>query len=286
MAPSSPTVANWALGLRLKEKREEAGLSGSAAAKHIGITGAYLSEVEKGKKNLSSDRMNAVIDSYEFSEEEANELRALRDDASQRGWWNSYSAIFNDELLRFFGYEHGAESLHTYDSGLMNGLLQTEDYARAVIESGSPNVRLAEAERRIKARLTRQRRLRGEDPLRITAVMSEAVLRQQVGGAAVLKAQLEHLADLVDELPDSLEVLVVPFEATGHHAMGGSAFHIMTFPSGRLPTLLWQETVTSTNLITDSLTVREYALAHAEAEKAALSREDSLQLIRSIFRSL
>ncbi|TDD51373.1 helix-turn-helix domain-containing protein [Saccharopolyspora elongata] len=286
MAPSSPTVANWALGLRLKEKREEAGLSGIAAAKHIGITGAYLSEVEKGKKNLSSDRMNAVIDSYEFSEEEADELRALRDDASQRGWWNSYSAIFNDELLRFFGYEHGAESLHTYDSGLMNGLLQTEDYARAVIESGSPNVRLAEAERRIKARLTRQRRLRGEDPLRITAVMSEAVLRQQVGGAAVLKAQLEHLADLVDELPDSLEVLVVPFEATGHHAMGGSAFHIMTFPSGRLPTLLWQETVTSTNLITDSLTVREYALAHAEAEKAALSREDSLQLIRSIFRSL
>ncbi|MEV6232211.1 helix-turn-helix transcriptional regulator [Saccharopolyspora shandongensis] len=286
MAPSSPTVANWALGLRLKEKREEAGLSGIAAAKYIGITGAYLSEVEKGKKNLSSDRMSAVIESYEFSEEEADELRALRDDASQRGWWNSYSAIFSDELLRFFGYEHGAESLHTYDSGLMNGLLQTEDYARAVIESGSPNVRLAEAERRIKARLTRQRRLRGEDPLRISAVMSEAVLRQQVGGAAVLKAQLEHLADLVDELQDTLEVLVVPFEATGHHAMGGSAFHIMTFPSGRLPTLLWQETVTSTNLITDSLTVREYALAHAEAAKAALSREDSLQLIRSIFRSL
>lgn len=286
MAPSSPTVANWALGLRLKEKREAAGLSGIAAAKHVGITGAYLSEVEKGKKNLSSDRMNAVIEAYEFSEEEADELRALRDDASQRGWWNSYSAIFSDELLRFFGYEHGAESLHTYDSGLMNGLLQTEDYARAVIESGSPNVRLAEAERRVKARLTRQRRLRDEDPLRITAVMSEAVLRQQVGGAAVLKAQLEHLADLIEQLPETLEVLVVPFEATGHHAMGGSAFHIMTFPSGRLPTLLWQETVTSTNLITDSLTVREYALAHTEAAKAALNSEDSLRLIREIFRSL
>ncbi|TWF92869.1 helix-turn-helix domain-containing protein [Saccharopolyspora dendranthemae] len=286
MAPSSPTVANWALGLRIRQQREAVGLNGTGAAKRVGITGAYLSEVEKGKKNLSPDRLGELIEVYEFDSDEADELRQLREQASHRGWWTRYSAIFPDELLRFFGYEHGAESAHTYDSGLFNGLLQTEEYARAVIESGSPNVRLAEVDPRSEARLVRQQRLRGRDPLRMTAVMSEAVIRQQIGGPGVLKRQLEHLARLIDELHQTLEVLVVPFEATGHHAMGGSAFHIMTFPNGTLPTLIWQETVTSTSLITDQLTVREYALAHSEAAKAALSREDSLALVRESFNSL
>lgn len=286
MAPSSPTVANWALGLRIKQKREAAGLNGTGAAKRVGITGAYLSEVEKGKKNLSPDRLDELIEIYEFDSDEAEELRQLREQASHRGWWTRYSAIFTDELLRFFGYEHGAESTHTYDSGLINGLLQTEEYARAVIESGSPNVRLAEVDPRSDARLVRQQRLRGEDPLRMTAVMSEAVLRQQIGGPRILKGQLEHLANLIDELHETLEVLIVPFEATGHHAMNGAGFHIMAFPNGTLPTLIWQETVTSTGLITDPLTVREYALAHSEAVKAALGPEDSLALIREIFKTL
>ena len=155
-----------------------------------------------------------------------------------------------------------------------------------MIESGSPNVRLAEVERRTEARLIRQKRLHADEPLRMTAVLSEAVLHQQVGGPSVLKAQLKHLADLVDQLAETLEVLVVPFEATGHHAMGGSAFHILTFPTDALPTLIWQETVTSTNLIIDPLTVREYALAHAEATKAALNRDDSLELILEHFKRL
>ncbi|GAA2338822.1 helix-turn-helix transcriptional regulator [Saccharopolyspora halophila] len=286
MAQSSPTVANWALGLRIKQQRESVGLNGAGAAKRVGITGAYLSEVEKGKKNLSQGRLDELITIYEFDGDEAAELRTLRDQAGHRGWWSEYSAIFNDELLRFFGFEHGAESAHTYDSGLINGLLQTEEYARAVIESGSPNIRLAEVDPRVRARLIRQKRLRDENPLRITAVMSEAVLRQQIGGPRTLKGQLQHLSDLIDELPQVLEIRVVPFEATGHHAMGGSAFHIMAFPSRTLPTLIWQETVTSTSLITDPLTVREYALAHTEAAKAALSREDSLDLIRERFKAL
>jgi transcriptional regulator with XRE-family HTH domain len=283
MAPSSPTVANWALGLRLKENREEAGLSGVAAAKRIGITGAYLSEVEKGKKNLSADRLEVLIDAYEFDEDEADELRAFREQAAHRGWWNKYSALFSEDLLRFFGFEHGAESLRTFGSDLVNGLLQTEDYARAIIESGAPNLRLAEVDRRVQCRIARQQRVVGDEPLQILAVMGEAALRQQVGGKEVHIAQLKHLATLIDECPDSLELRVVPFDAPGHPAMGGSGFSLMSFPSGRLPTLLWQETVTSTQLITGSLTTREYGLAHAEATRSALSREDSLTLIKKTF---
>ncbi|MCI2419039.1 helix-turn-helix domain-containing protein [Saccharopolyspora sp. K220] len=286
MAPVSPTVSAWALGLRVRDKREEAGLSGSAAAKKIGIAAAYLSDVERGKKNLSADRLEVLIAVYEFPDDEAEELRNLREQATHRGWWSKYSAIFNTDMLRFFGFEHGAESLHTYDSDLVNGLLQTADYARAIIEAGSPNVRLAEVDRRAKARLARQQRLFGDFPVQLVSVMSEAALHQQIGGARVLADQLMHLEKLIETLPESLVLQVVPFEATGHHAMGGSSFYLMTFPSGQLPTLLWQETVTSTQLIFDPITVREYGLAHAEATKSALSREDSLRRIRDAYKRL
>lgn len=94
----------------------------------------------------------------------------------------------------------------------------------------------------------------------LNAVMSEAVLRQQVGGPDVLAAQLKTVGTMIDQLAETLDVRIVPFDATGHHAMGDSTFHLMGFASGKLPTLLWQETVTSTQVISDSITVREYSL--------------------------
>ncbi|MCA1227000.1 helix-turn-helix transcriptional regulator [Saccharopolyspora sp. 6M] len=280
MAPNSPTVANWALGRRIREKREAEGLPGADGAKRVGITPAFLSEVEKGKKNLSPDKMEALLGAYEFTTEEQEELRDLRDQGSRRGWWTSYSALFSNELLRLFGLEHGAESLCTYDNGLVNGLLQTEDYARAIIESGTPNVRLAEADRRVQCRMMRQRRLTGEDPLRIRTIMTESSLRQQIGGRSTLRNQLDHLANLIEDHPDHVEVWIIPFEATGGDALGGSSFMLLDFPSGRLPTMLWQETVTSTRLTSHPLSVREYSIAISSAAEHSLSREDSLRLIK------
>lgn len=283
MAPISATVAMWAIGLRLRERREERGFRSADAAKQTGVAAAYLSDIENGKKNLSEGRLNELIELYEIDAEEADELRDLREQATRRGWWTKYSALFSDELLRFFGFEHGAESLRTYGSDLIAGPLQTASYARAIIESGAPNLRLAEVDRRVQCRLTRAERLTGDDPLHVTAVMSEAAIRQQVGGPEVHREQLKHLATLVERQPESIDIRIVPFEATGHPAMGGSGFFLMTFPSGRLPTVLWQETVTSTQLIADPLMTREYALAHSDATRNALTREDSLKLITKGF---
>ncbi|MGQ0776201.1 MAG: DUF5753 domain-containing protein [Pseudonocardiales bacterium] len=119
-------------------------------------------------------------------------------------------------------------------------------------------------------------------PAAALVIMSESTIRQQVGGPSVLAGQLRHLLGLIEELPDTLDVRVVPYTSTGHHAMGGSAFHLMTFPSGTLPTLVWQETVTSTQLIQEPQTVREYGLAYAEIYNAALSKPDSIDLIKKV----
>ena len=282
----SPTVASWDLGLRIRDRRELLGLSGAAAATSLGMSVQFLSAVEHGKKKLPEDKLSALIAAYEFDEDEATELRVLREQAGHRGWWMQFSALFNDELLRFFGFEHGAESIRAYDNGLMNGLLQTDEYAMAIIAAGSPNIRLAEVDRRVQARMIRQRRLTGEPRLQLTAIMSESTIRQQVGGPHVLLGQLRHLLDLVDQLADTLTVRVVPYTATGHHAMGGSAFHLMTFASGTLPTLVWQETVTSTELIEDPQTVREYSLAYAEVTKATLDLNESVSLIKQVIKEI
>ncbi|SFP32753.1 Helix-turn-helix domain-containing protein [Amycolatopsis arida] len=284
--PSSPTVASWELGSRLRAKRELLGLRSSVVVKNLGMSVQFLSAVEHGKKKLPMDKLDALIRVYEVDADEAVELRALREAAGLRGWWSQFSALFSEELLRMFGLEHGAESVRAFDNGLMNGLLQTEDYARAIIEAGSPNVRLAEVDRRVRARMIRQRRLTGEEPLQLTAVMSESTIHQQVGGPAVLADQLRHLLDLVDTHADTLDLRIVPFTATGHHAMGGSSFNLMTFPSSFLGTLVWQETVTSTELIEDDLTVREYSLAYAEVCKSALSQQESVDLIRQAAKKL
>jgi transcriptional regulator with XRE-family HTH domain len=284
--PSSPTVASWELGQRLRDKRELLGIRGSEVAKALDMSVQFLSAAEHGKKKLPEDKLGALISRYEVDADEAQELRALRDAAAQRGWWNQFSALFSAELLRLFGFEHGAESIRAFDNGLMNGLLQTEDYARAIIEAGSPNIRLAEVDRRVRARMIRQRRLSGDDPLHLTAVMSESTIHQQVGGPSVLREQLRRLLDLVDAHADTLDLRIVPFTATGHHAMGGSAFHLMAFPSVNIGTLVWQETVTSTELIDDDLTAREYSLAYAEVCKSALDRQESVELIGQVAKEL
>lgn len=284
--PASPIVASWELGQRLRERRELVGLSGGQGAKAAGISPQWLSSVELGKKSLPLEKLSALVDAYEFGSDEAEELRQLREDAGQRGWWRQYAALFPEDVLRMFGFEHGAESVRTYSSGLVTGLLQTEDYARATITAGSPNVPPAEIEQRVRARLRRQRRLSGWDPLQVTALMSESTVRQQVGGPAVLAAQLRHLAVLGRQHPDTVELRVVPYTATGHPAMGGSGFYLMTFPSGQLPTIVHQETVTSTDLITDPRMVREYSLAYAEVKKAALSRAETVELIDELAAAL
>src|SRR5262249_51756907 len=152
--------------------------------------------------------------------DDAAELEILREKGSHRGWWNSYSAIFGDDLLRFFGYEHGAETIRTYDGALIPGLLQTEDYARAVIRGAGPNIRLAEVEKRVKVRMMRQGLLIGEEPLHLTAVINEAALRQRVGGKEVLVRQLNALVEKIDDHHYNLDVRVIPFEADCYHALG------------------------------------------------------------------
>jgi transcriptional regulator with XRE-family HTH domain len=285
-APSSPVVASWELALRLKQQRERLSIEVRTITQALGFTRNYWSAVENERKILSPEALARVLDLFEFDDEEKAELLALRTAAKERGWWSNYSALFDADIQRLFGLEQGARSMRDYESLLIPGLLQTADYIRAIM---MPAVTLpqVEVDQRVEARLRRQERLADpDDPFKLTAVISEAALRQQIGGRAVLRQQLVHLAELIESHPRKLDVRVIPFTATACGLFGAATVHLIDFGNPRLPTLAWQETVTAWGVIDDPVQIRDIATTYQDAYERALPRDESLHLVRDHIREL
>lgn len=282
--PTSAVVSAWELGLRLRERREHLSLSVGGAAKAVKMQQPNLSAVEAGKKKLTAANLAKLAKLYEIEPEEREALDALRAGADQRDWYHQYSWLFGEDLLRYLGLEHGADHLQVYEGSLVPGPLQTADYAAAVIRGCSPYVRLTEFEPRMEVRQARQQRLIGKEPIRITALLAEAVLRQEVGGPEIMCAQLDHLATMATE-HEHVEIRVIPFSVGAHAALGGP-FHVLSFASPRLPDVAWQETLANFAIVDKPVQVREYAVVLAETTQIALDAKASVALIRKIGKEL
>jgi transcriptional regulator with XRE-family HTH domain len=271
-------AASWELALRLRTRREQLGVDVQTITTELGFSRNYWSAVENERRTLTVDKLKAVLDLLECDEEEERELLELRAATKQRGWRTRYSAVCPAQALRYYGLEHGAKAIRTYASVLVLGLLQAEPYIRAMMTSEFSTIRQVEVDQLMELRLHRQQRLTGDDPPRLIAIVSEVALVQQIGGPGVLRDQLRHLAQVVEECPH-VDLLVIPFTATWCGIFGASSFHLLDFDSPRLPTLAWHESVTIGNVIDDEHQVRDLSLTYTDAFKRTLSREDSLQLI-------
>lgn len=287
MTEGSPTVCGWELGMRLKARREQLALTASGVAQQVKCAQAYISGVESGRVKLPVHRLAQLVEVYEIDDDEAAELDELRIAAGQRGWWHEYqyASMFDSEFVRYLGFEAGASHIRSYNADLINGFLQTADYAGAVIKGGSPYVRLTEVERRVVFRMARQQRVLGDKSVRLTAIINQGALLQQVGGPAVMRQQLNHVAKLMRERRGQIEVRVMPFSA-GAHAVLGSPFDILSFASNQLPDLVWQETLASFDIVERSIKISEYVVSYAEAVEDALSVKDSLDLIRQTAKEM
>jgi transcriptional regulator with XRE-family HTH domain len=285
MALPSPVVAGWELVLRLRDRRDQVGIEVKQITQALGFSRNYWSAVENERKILSEEALKKLLKLLEFGPEESRDMLELRDIAKDRGWWSDYSALFDSELRRFFGLEHGAHSIRSYENLLIPGLLQTPEYARAVIH---PDVTVprVQVQQRVDVRMRRQRRLDDEAALSLTTVISEAALHQQIGGPKVLRNQLEHVVDLIEEYPENLHVHVVPFSATACSLFGGATVYLIDFENTRLPTVVWQETVTAWGVIDDRPQVDAISAAFTEALQRSLSRRDSKEMIQQHIEEL
>ncbi len=249
------------------------------------MSAAYWSHIENERNLLPKDKLEQLLDILEIDRSEQRELLALREAAKRRGWWSRYSALFGDEILRYYGMEWGAESIRTYESIMMPGLLQGEEFIRAQMLSAGATVRAIEVDQRVEARLHRQQRLTGESPVSLRAVIGEAALRQQVGGPDVLRRQLVHLADLLESYSGNVELQVIPFTAADS-VPASSTYHLLDFASPRLPTLAWHESAVFGQIIIDDESrketkVRDLGFVFERARSLALPRAESLALIRA-----
>ncbi|MGQ4616915.1 Scr1 family TA system antitoxin-like transcriptional regulator [Nocardia sp. R7R-8] len=287
MGSTSPAVAGWELMLRLRKQAVQRGVKPKEIVSALNISQQYWSLLTNNKGVLSEEKLKTLMELLEFEADEQEELIALRTVAKGRGWQAEYSGLFDDELMRFYGLEDGAQSIRSWVCAVIPGLLQTEDYIRGLMSAITATGRPTEAELRVQARLRRQRRLEEPGFLQLSIVIGQAALMQQVGGPAVQRAQLLHLRQLADKYAKTLDLRVIPFDAEGSiAAMNTATFHLLDFASPRLSTVGWLETALYGEVVEDSKGVGELQFLYNRVHSAALNRQESLRLIEQVERQI
>lgn len=281
----SPVVAGWELALRLRRRREELGLDVKAITDELGFTRNYWSAVENERKVLSEENLAKIIDLFQFDQAEGQELIDLRAATRGRNWVSDYSELLDSQVRRLYAIEDGADSVRVYESLLVPGLLQTSEYTRAIVTQ-AVTVRRVEIDQRVEVRQRRQEHLTGSNPLRLTAVISEAALRQQIGGPDVLRQQLTHLVTMTEAHPDTIEIRVIPFTATYCGLFGSSTVNIFDFENPKLPAIAWQETVTTWGFIENPIRIRDIATTFESTFTRTLDTRKSVALIHRCIQEL
>ena len=192
----TPTVRLRRLAAELRSLRETSGLTRGEVVERTGINAATLYRIEHGRVRPQTRTLRTLLDLYGVDQEQQAELVALLRDARQRGWLHAYQSELPEHYTTYIGFEGEAHSVWNYESLFVPGLLQTEDYARAVIRGGLPTASRDEVERRVEVRMERQAVLRNDNPLNLWSIVDEAALRRQVGGLAVMQAQLHYLMEV------------------------------------------------------------------------------------------
>lgn len=277
----SPTVRRRRLAADLRRLREAAGLTHEDVAARLGWHRSKVGRIEGAQfVRLSLTDLRAMLDLYGVTDQaERDALARLAREAREHGWWHSYSDVLPNPHSTFIGLETEASTVRAYQAQLVPGLLQTEDYTRAVVKATRMTTRdTEEADRFVQVRQARQELL-GRDPaVSLWAVLDEAVLRRQVGGPAVMRAQLTRLAEAAG-LPQ-VTIQVLPFTAGEHAALEGS-FTILGFAGHGEHAIVYLDATTGGIYVDKADDVARYAQVFDHARAAALSPKDSVQYITS-----
>jgi len=237
-----PTVQRLVLGSQLRRLRESRGISAEQAAESIRGSHSKISRMEHGRVGFKERDVGDLLTLYGVTDnEERAALINLAREANTPGWWHAYSDILPSWLEPYVGLEAAASVIRNYEIQSIPGLLQTESYARALIEHGSAASE-SEIARRSELRVSRQEILRRPDAPQLWAVIDEAALRRPVGTVEVLREQLQYLIEAADLPTVTLQVL--PFRVGAHSAMGGP-FTILRFAEPDLQDVVYIEQLTS-----------------------------------------
>ena len=279
----SPTVRRRRLALELRRLREAARLTCEEVADHLECSASKISRVETGRVSVSPRDVRDMLELYGVAPQQRESLVQLARDSRQKGWWHAYSDTMQPQFVTYVGLESAAAEIRIYEVSLIPELLQTEDYARAVIRSGMMNSPAEDVERRVALRMARQPAVTRDDPPKVWAVLDEAALRRRVGGAGLMRLQLEHL--LAQATLPNVAVQVIPFGGGAHPAMG-RPFIILVFPERVDTDVVYLEDLTSALYLEDVADVDRYNVFFNHLRASALSFDDSSALVASVLKEM
>ena len=280
---SGPTVLRILLGSQLRMLREVKGITREEAGYAIRASGSKISRMELGRVSFKERDVTDLLKLYGVDEDETATLVALAIQANSPGWWHKYGDVLPDWFQVYVGLEEAASLIRLYEVQFVPGLLQTADYARAVVRLGQPGAAPEAIERRISLRMGRQELLTKPGGPRLWAIVDEAALRRPLGGKEVMRAQLEQLILATEEPQVTLQVM--PFRSGGHAAEAG-AFTIMRFPEPDLPDVVYLEQLTSALYLDKRDDVEKYTEVMERLSVESESPERSVDILSGMLEEV
>ncbi|GAB1329101.1 helix-turn-helix domain-containing protein [Streptomyces sennicomposti] len=274
----NPTVRRRRLGQELRRLRELKGMTAEEVAERLLVSQSKISRLENGRRSISQRDVRDLCGVYEVEDHRiVDSLMQMAKDSRQQGWWHSFGDI---PYSVYIGLETDAASLRVYDPQVVPGLLQTRQYAEALIAGALPETAPADVDKRVQVRMRRQERISAtENPLRLWTVLDEAALRRTVGDSDVMRDQLEHLVEQ-SQLPH-VTVQVIPFDMGAHPGLNGQ-YAILEFPDAADSSVVYIEGVTSDLYLEKANDVQKYSVMYEHLRAQALNVEQSRQFIAKV----
>ncbi len=269
----SPIVRRRELAGRLRSMRQAAGLSIEDVATRLMVSAAKVSRMETGARGVSARDVRDLCGIYGVGDEERERLLTLLRESKQPSWWQQYDL----DYTTYIGLETAATSIVDYESSFVPGLLQTEDYARAVVEAILYDAPSDLIRQRVEARMRRQELLTGDSPPKLWAIIDEAALHRSVGGPDVMRAQLEALADRA-ALPN-VTLQVIPLEVGAHPGMD-STFVLLSLED--VSDVCYVEGLVGNLYLESPADLARYRRAVDQLRAVALSPRDSVARVSRI----
>ena len=269
----SPTVRRRELGALLRALRTERGLTVEQVAELLLCSPSKVSRMETGQRGATQRDVRDLCEIYEVANQaQRDHMAMLATQGRRQGWWQSFDL---DYFGTYVGLEEEATSLSYYQSAAVPGLLQTPAYVRAMHEIAIPKLASERIDQLIKVRVKRQQLLVKDPPLKVRAILDEAVLHRSVGGMHVMKEQLEHLLEVTASR--HVTIRVIPFSAGAHPAME-SSFNILNFKDPT-PSVVYVEGLIGFMYLEKPQDISRYQTVFKHLEVKALSPQESLELI-------
>jgi transcriptional regulator with XRE-family HTH domain len=278
-----PTVRLRRLAAELRRLRAAAHLSRENVEEQTGVNEGTLYRLETARARPQRRTLVALLDLYGADPSLRSDLLAIAQDADNQGWLRPYHSALPEEYTAYISFEAEARFVRNYESLFIPGLLQTEDYARAVITGTLPGATKTEADERVQARMERQQLLDRDDPLELWAVIDEAAIRRLVGGRQIMHDQVTHLTDAAEK--PNVTIQVIPFEAGAHPGMPGSFVH-MDFKDPLDPELVYIDTMAGDLFLETDADLRRYRSMFDHLRAAALSPAETSSLLTSAAASM